>query len=109
MYKIIIRKIYYIINQILRNFRTFIQKEKIEKIKKIFLGLYIETTKICNANCIFCAYQYQKRDKVAMDDLLFKKLIDEYVELGGGNLGLTPTVGDPLVDKNIINKICKIF
>ena len=106
MYKIVIRKIYYTINQILRNFRTFIQKEKIEKkLKKRFLGLYIETTNICNADCIFCAYQHQKRDTGVMDDLLFKKLIDEYVELGGGNLGLTPTVGDPLVDKNIINKI----
>jgi MoaA/NifB/PqqE/SkfB family radical SAM enzyme len=70
-----------------------------------FNNLSIETTNICNANCIFCAYQYQKRPTGVMSFPLFQKLIDEFVELGGGNLGLTPTVGDPLVDKLITKRI----
>ena len=36
---------------------------------------------------------------------LFKKIIHEYVEIGGGDLGLGPTVGDPLADKYIIERI----
>ena len=40
-----------------------------------------------------------------MESDLYHKIICEYNEIGGGNLGLTPTVGDPLVDKEIISKI----
>jgi MoaA/NifB/PqqE/SkfB family radical SAM enzyme len=36
---------------------------------------------------------------------LYERLIDEYAELGGGRVGLTPTVGDPLVDRRIIERI----
>ena len=36
---------------------------------------------------------------------LYKKIITEYVEMGGGDLGLTPTVGEPLADKFIIERI----
>src|ERR1700704_696229 len=61
----------------------------------------IETTNICNANCVFCAYQYQTRPTGIMSVELFRKIIDEYSELGGGELGLTPTVGDPLIDKHL--------
>jgi MoaA/NifB/PqqE/SkfB family radical SAM enzyme len=65
----------------------------------------IETTNICNANCVFCAYQYQQRPTGVMSVELFRKIIDEYSDLGGGELGLTPTVGDPLVDKDIVSRI----
>jgi len=65
----------------------------------------IETTNICNADCIFCAYQFQTRPTGVMSKELFQKIVDEYCELGGGELGLTPTVGDPLVDKNLVARI----
>ena len=35
----------------------------------------------------------------------FKKTVDDYVQDGGGGLGMTPTVGDPLVDGKILDKI----
>ena len=35
----------------------------------------------------------------------FTTIIDKYVLSGGGDLSFTPTVGDPLVDKNIVKKI----
>lgn len=67
--------------------------------------LKFETTNICNADCIFCGYQYQDREKGNMPMELYKKAIDEYVSLGGKNIGFTPVVGDPLVDKYIIERI----
>lgn len=67
--------------------------------------LNVETTNICNANCIFCAYQYQERPTGVMEMDLFRKIVDEYAECGGGPLGLTPTVGEPLVDPKILERI----
>src|SRR4030042_5208084 len=60
-------------------------------------SLAIEPINICNANCIFCAYQYQKRPKQRMADRVFEKAIRDYVELGGGDLYLAVVVGDPLL------------
>jgi MoaA/NifB/PqqE/SkfB family radical SAM enzyme len=68
-------------------------------------GLRIETCNICNANCIFCAYQYQRRKKMIMPEIMFHKIIDDYNFMGGGNLGITPVVGDPLIDPLILSRI----
>ena len=65
----------------------------------------VELTNICNAHCSFCAYDFQNRNKGIMNDHAFKKTIDGYSAIGGGSINLTPTVGDPLLDKDIINKI----
>ena len=100
-------------NKILHTFKkiknlstTIIKKSKIEEeLKKKFLGLNIETINICNANCIFCAYQYQKRPTGTMDTKLFETLIADYAKIGGGLLGLTPTVGEPLADTEIVERI----
>ncbi len=83
----------------------FHKKEIIEKLSSNMTGINIETTNICNARCIFCAYQYQKRPKGIMTSGLFRKTLLDFIECGGGNLNLTPTVGDPLVDRNLIDRI----
>jgi sulfatase maturation enzyme AslB (radical SAM superfamily) len=67
--------------------------------------LGIEVTNVCNANCVFCAYQFRKRDASVMSQALFESVIAEYVSIGGGGIGLTPIVGDPLVDKGLAQKI----
>ncbi|MFH1746176.1 MAG: radical SAM/SPASM domain-containing protein [Planctomycetota bacterium] len=67
--------------------------------------LKFETTNICNANCIFCGYQYHDREKGVMPLELYKRAIDEYAAMGGTSIGLTPVVGDPLVDPHIIERI----
>jgi radical SAM protein with 4Fe4S-binding SPASM domain len=86
--------------------KKFIFRKKIQKKLMMFIyGLNIETTNICNANCTFCAYQHQKRNMGIMDKDLFEKIVFEYSSLGGGNLGLTPTVGEPLADKHILERI----
>lgn len=76
-----------------------------EILERRIMILTIEVTNICNANCRFCAYRHQKRAKGIMPDELFKYAMHRYAEAGGGILNLTPVVGDPLVDPNLIHKI----
>lgn len=83
----------------------FRKKALVDRLSQAMCNVNIETTNICNAKCIFCAYQYQTRATGVMDMGLFRKIIAEFVECGGGNVGFTPTVGEPLVDKHIIERI----
>lgn len=70
-----------------------------------FMSFGIETTNICNANCSFCGYRYMERPKTVIENALYEKAIDEFDASGGGTLNFTPTVGDPLVNKDIVEKI----
>ena len=65
----------------------------------------IEVTNICNASCSFCGYRFQNRKKGFIDISTFRKAIDDYCDIGGGALVLTPTVGEPLSDKDLLDKI----
>jgi len=67
--------------------------------------LGIETTNICNANCVFCGYQYMKRPKGTMRMDIFEKAIRDFIYIGGGDIRLTPIVGDPLVDDYLLERI----
>lgn len=68
-------------------------------------NLHIELTNLCNANCIFCAYQYQSRPIAFISDSIYKKILDDYCAVGGGDLMLKVVVGDPLVDKKFIQRV----
>lgn len=70
-------------------------------------GLGIEVTNLCNANCVFCAYQYRDRPVTFMPQETFEKIVLQYIETGGGEggIGLTPVVGDPLIDRDLARKI----
>ncbi len=66
----------------------------------------IATSTICNANCVFCGYQYVEKDrKKIMPEEVFLHVVKEIVRLGVKRVDLTPTVGDPLVDKKILEKV----
>ncbi|WP_148570522.1 radical SAM protein [Aliarcobacter cryaerophilus] len=67
--------------------------------------LYVETTNICNANCIFCAYQYDKRPKTTMPFELLSKTVNEYKLAGGKKINFSPFAGEIFVDKDILKKI----
>lgn len=104
----VVQKIVYRVSKSLREIYYSYNPDKqflLQSENKLVWGLRIETCNICNANCIFCAYQYQKRKKRIMSEELFKKIVDDYNAMGGGNLGITPVVGDPLVDPLILNRI----
>ena len=67
--------------------------------------LHLELTNVCNANCVFCPYQFQKREFVVMQDEVFHKAVGDYVSSGGGSVGLTPIVGDALIDPKFLDRV----
>lgn len=69
--------------------------------------LYVECTNVCNARCVFCYYP-----KVAdtlprkyMDVGEFRRILLEFKSAGGIEVGLTPTIGDPLIDLHFAQRI----
>jgi MoaA/NifB/PqqE/SkfB family radical SAM enzyme len=69
------------------------------------LVLQIETTNICNACCVFCAYPKMIRDKGVMSMPLFERIVREYAAMGGGPVSLTPVVGDALLDPHLMDRL----
>lgn len=104
----IYKKITQLIVDKILSFIPFLTKEY--SVYKNFLikqipDLTIATTNLCNAKCSFCAYRYMKRKKSVADEKMVYNIIDEYANLGGGNINFTATVGEPLLDKNLITYI----
>ena len=73
--------------------------------RKNYTQLGFEITNACNANCSFCAYRFMKRKLKIIETDKINKIVKEYSEQGGGTVNFTPVVGDPLVDKELIDKI----
>src|SRR6266705_1178700 len=67
--------------------------------------LHLELTNLCNADCVFCPYQFQTRETQFMPDEVFHKAVDDYVSSGGGSMGLTPIVGDALIDPKFVARV----
>src|SRR5262245_8331298 len=66
--------------------------------------LSIETTNICNSNCVFCANSVMTRRKGTMDMQQFKKAVDGYAAAGGDSIDFTVSIGDPLLDKKLLER-----
>lgn len=86
-------------------YSVFPDSELVDRLESRPPALAIETINACNANCIFCGYQYQERPKKVMKEETFRKSVDDYVALGGGNLAIAVVVGDPLLDPNFIERV----
>ena len=69
-----------------------------------FTSIHIHTANICSAKCVFCSYSQHVDKKSVMDLDVFKKIIDEYVQLGGNRIYFSPNAGDPLVDVTLVEK-----
>ncbi|MFO0813390.1 MAG: radical SAM protein [Gemmatales bacterium] len=67
--------------------------------------LHLEFTNLCNAKCVFCPYQFQEREHEFMTDQVFKKAVADYVAIKGGSVGLTPIVGDALIDPKFLERV----
>ena len=70
--------------------------------------LHFELTNLCNANCVFCPYQFQERPIETMSDEVFEKALQDYIAEGGGSVFLTPIVGDALIDRGVVDRIRKL-
>ncbi|MDE3154703.1 MAG: radical SAM protein [Acidobacteriota bacterium] len=66
--------------------------------------LSIETTNICNANCVFCANRVMTRRKQPLDLDDFRKAVDEFAAMGGVDLDFNATIGDPLLDPKLLER-----
>jgi MoaA/NifB/PqqE/SkfB family radical SAM enzyme len=73
--------------------------------------LHLETTNICNANCVFCAYQYQsgfREGRGVMSDRIFYQALCDYARMGGvtgrKEINFTPLAGEPLIDPHLIER-----
>jgi MoaA/NifB/PqqE/SkfB family radical SAM enzyme len=67
--------------------------------------LTLHLTNLCNANCIFCGYQFQKDSHGFLSDRHFQLAVDQYADMGGKIVDFTPLVGDALVDKNVFRRL----
>jgi radical SAM protein with 4Fe4S-binding SPASM domain len=70
--------------------------------------LHLELTNLCNADCVFCPYQFQQRRTAFMSDRVFEKALDDFVRIGGGSVGLTPIVGDALIDPDFLDRVKRL-
>lgn len=107
--KSLIRKATGRINRVVREcyYSVFPNKALLAEYESRPPYLTIETTNICNANCTFCAYQYQERAKEVMTEETFALALGQYLEWGGGGLGLSTVVGDPLLDPNFVTRVAR--
>jgi MoaA/NifB/PqqE/SkfB family radical SAM enzyme len=66
--------------------------------------LNIETSSLCNLECVFCAYVKKSSPKVSMKDAFFQHCIEQALGLGFSQFELTPCTGDVFMDRHIWNK-----
>jgi MoaA/NifB/PqqE/SkfB family radical SAM enzyme len=64
----------------------------------------IESTNICNAKCVFCPRDDMARKQGVMDMDLFKRVVDECVELGIEHVRMH-NYGEPFVDRQLVDKV----
>ncbi len=67
--------------------------------------LNLETYSVCNAKCVFCARRKLSQSKALMPLDLFKRICSEYKSMGGGYLGFSPLLADPLLDPLLLERI----
>ena len=86
-------------------FRHQAVRERLQGLRQTPGVLHIEGTNVCNAKCVFCAYPKMKRLKQTMQMEDFRRIVDEYISMGGQHVSLTPIVGDPLVDRYFFERL----
>lgn len=88
--------------------RRILTSEKVirEQIARFIGGITLMPNNICNANCVFCSYQFHVDPKRTMSLELFRRALDSAIEMGFvGTVVLTPHAGEPLADPGLCEKI----
>jgi radical SAM protein with 4Fe4S-binding SPASM domain len=71
--------------------------------------LGIALTRICNADCTFCAYQFLDKDeRVNMPEDLFRRVVEQVRDMQVPHIHLSPNLGDPLVAPRLLDKIAAL-
>lgn len=91
----------------IKNIQEFNFKEGIiEKYKP--KKLMIEVTNNCNSKCIFCGNCNMTRKRSFVSEKIVKKALEQGIVMGIREVGFY-TNGEPLLDKNILNMLRKIY
>ena len=85
--------------------RCFSLERTLDQARRRPVKLGLELTNTCNANCVFCPYQYQRRSHETMADDVFELAVRQFVECGGGDIELTPIVGESLIDPDFVSRV----
>ena len=64
----------------------------------------IETSSLCNLECVFCAYVKKSSPKVSMADSFFHNCVEQAIAMGYTQYELTPCTGDVFMDRHLFNK-----
>lgn len=75
-------------------------------IKERPLDINIELTNTCPMSCVFCCNRKIKRDLRNMNMDLFEKICKEYIEMGGGSIGLSSMQSDVFSDPLLLERLC---
>ena len=67
--------------------------------------LSIETSSLCNLDCVFCAYGKKQSPKLTMSNEMFASAILQALELGYNEYDLTPCTGDVFMDRHLFDKL----
>lgn len=64
----------------------------------------IENTSVCNSRCVFCPNGIMQRPRKAMNMDVFKKAVDEAIQMGSRDIDFFVTIGDPLLDPQLLER-----
>jgi Radical SAM superfamily/Iron-sulfur cluster-binding domain len=92
----------------LARYRAHQERQRDAEVPECPLILRVEVTNVCNADCVFCAYQYQERPVERMSFELFRHVVDQYTALGGTAVNFSPVVGEALIDKELERKVAYV-
>ena len=67
-------------------------------------ALNIETSSLCNLDCVFCAYGKKESPKLTMTNAFFEDTVRQAVGMGYVEYDLTPCTGDVFMDRHIFEK-----
>lgn len=67
-------------------------------------AISVENTSVCNSRCAFCPNGIMERPRQQMKMDVFKKAVDEAIALGSTDIDLFVTIGDPLLDPQLLER-----
>ena len=82
--------------------------------RSLYLGkkpsqLMVALTRVCNINCVFCPYQFaRKQDTIHMPDDIFRKVLHGIESLGITDVMLSPNIGEPLLAPRFLERVTSL-
>ena len=69
------------------------------------MQIQVETTNVCNADCVFCEYGKMSRPKGTMSMEMFRRIVDETATLPLVDHFTITGLGEPLLDRFLLDRI----